>query len=236
MSPFQGFVLHSPSFLGLAPQAICCRTFGTIEQRNFNKRKRGEVLSIFADASGYMRGPQIDCTDHSLVTASTIGEDMGVQLQAEDKLISADGRLTNATGPKPSKAAQLYTASFTARYPEIAAVNPVYAQLSNQIDLLIAAAFIRQQDYYGRVSWDARLLMDESQLPTETLPNSTKVDCAIYVLWKGNRLLCPAGGGVSIQADEALLPKRLIADEQGELSRTRGKVEDGIDAELWRWD
>ncbi len=180
--------------------------------------------------------PNYDCvkvTDDRLAM-EMVGQ--GVQLQAEDKLISTDGRLTNATGPKPSKAAQLYTASFTAKYPEIAAVNPVYAQLRNQIDLLIAAAFIRQQDYYGRVSWDARLLMDESQLPTETLPNPTKVDCAINVLWKGNRLLCPAGGGVSIQADEALLHYRLISDQQGELSRTRSTIKDEFDADLWWWD
>ncbi len=180
--------------------------------------------------------PNYDCvkvTDDRLAM-ELVGQ--GVQLQSQDKLIGADGRLTDAPGPQPSKAAQLYTASFTAKYPEIAAASPVYAQLRNQMDLLIAAAFMRQQDYYGQAGWEAQLLMDESQLPTETLPNPTKVDCAINVLWKGNRLLCPAGGGVSIQADEAIQPGRLVSDKNGELSRVRATVAQELDAERWWWD
>lgn len=160
----------------------------------------------------------------------------GVQLQSQDKLISSDGKLTDAPGPKPSKAAQLYTASFTRKYPQIAAAAPVYAQLRNQVDMLVAAAFIQREDYYGKADWPADLLLDERRLPTETLQNATKVDCAVNVLWKGNRLLCPAGGGVSIQAIEALRQDRLIADEGGQLQATRLEVNGGLEADTWWWD
>jgi len=159
----------------------------------------------------------------------------GVQLQTQAKLISRDGRLSAAPGAKPSKAAQLYTASFTAKYPEIATAAPVYAQLRNQVDMLVAAAFIQQQDYYGRAGWSASLLSDESQLPTETWPTATKVDCAINVFWNDNRLLCPAGGGVSIQAHLALDPVRLIADD-GQLGTRHDTVEEELGADSWWWD
>lgn len=180
--------------------------------------------------------PNYDCVKvtEDRLAMELVGQ--GVQLQSQDKLITTDGRLTDAPGPKPSKAAQRYTASFTAKYPEIAAVSPVYAQLRNQIDLLIAAAFMRQQDYYGQAGWNAKLLLDELQLPTERLPNPTKVDCAINVFWKGNRLLCPAGGGVSIQADEALQQDRLISDRDGELTRARMTIAEELEAERWWWD
>ena len=53
----------------------------------------------------------------------------------------------------PNKASDLFTKSFTANYEEIAAADPVYGQMRNQIDMLIAAAFMQREDLYGRASW-----------------------------------------------------------------------------------
>ena len=64
----------------------------------------------------------------------------GVQLQSEDKVIGPGGKLLNA-GAVRNKASDLFTASFTAKYEGIASRVPVYAQLRNHIDLLVAAAF-----------------------------------------------------------------------------------------------
>ena len=76
-----------------------------------------------------------------------------------------------AAGPKPGKASELFTTSFTKKYPEIAAKSPVYAQMRNMIDVIIAAAFIRQEDYYGRADWTLGVFADEEALPVETLAN-----------------------------------------------------------------
>lgn len=160
----------------------------------------------------------------------------GVQLESQDKLIGRNGSLIDAVGSKPSRAARLYTTSFTDKYAEIAAAAPVYAQLRNQIDMLVAAAFIQRQDYYARADWPADLLLDESSLPTETLQNATKVDCAVNLLWKGNRMLCPAGGGVSIKANEALEQDRLLEDERGQLRMARETVSQGLATPNWWWD
>jgi hypothetical protein len=180
--------------------------------------------------------PNYDCVKvtEDRLAMELVGQ--GVQLQSQDKRIGTDGRLSDALGPKPSKAAQLYTKAFTAKYPEIAAASPVYAQLRNQIDMLVAAAFIRQQDYYGRAAWTADLLMDEASLPTETWPNPTKVDCAVNVFWRGNRLLCPAGGGVSIQADDAIQQGRWLSDKDRELGSTYAAVSQRVAVKNWWWD
>lgn len=167
------------------------------------------------------------------LAAELVGQ--GVQLQAEDKLIGADGSLA-AAGAKPNKASELYTLSFTRKYSEISAASPVYAQLRNMIDLAITAALIRRHDYYAQAEWNAELLHDEARCPIETLPAPKRVNCVVNSLWKGNRLFTPAGGGVSIRPDEALEAENLLPDDQQAVAAARGKVEIPAAAERWWWD
>lgn len=168
------------------------------------------------------------------LAAEFIGQ--GVQLQGEDKLIGADGSLAAAGGPKPGKASELFTLSFTRKYPEIAAASPVYAQLRNVIDLTIAAALIRRHDYYALAGWNAELFRDEASLPTETLPEPKRVPCVVNSLWKGNRLLTPAGGGVFIRPDEALESSNVAADKDGSLARLQSDMLRVPAKDTWWWD
>ena len=57
----------------------------------------------------------------------------------------------------------------------------------------------------------------------------------INALWKGNRLLAPASGGVQIQAEQALDPKLWLPDERETVARTRGKLAPPP-ADRWWWD
>jgi len=162
-----------------------------------------------------------------------VGE--AVQLLAEDKLVGPDGQLAPAAA-KPGKASELFTTAFTRKYPEIASRSPVYAQLRNLIDVLVAAAFIRQQDFYGQTGWNLGIFGDERALPVQTASAAQRVPCVVNSVWKGNRLLSPAGGGVSIRADEALRPNRLLADEDGKLADRYGKTSPPADESRWWWD
>jgi hypothetical protein len=167
------------------------------------------------------------------LAAELVGQ--GVQLQAEDKLIGADGSLA-AAGAKPNKASELYTLSFTRKYPEISQASPVYAQLRTLIDLAITAAIIRRHDYYAQAAWSAELLRDEARYTIETFAAPKQANCVVNSLWKGSRLFTPAGGGVSIRPDEALEPDNLLPDEQQAVAAARGKVELPAAAERWWWD
>jgi hypothetical protein len=166
------------------------------------------------------------------LAAELVGQ--GVQLQAEDKLIGADGSLAVA-GAKPNKASELYTLSFTRKYPEISAASPVYAQLRNLIDLAIAAALIRRHDYYKQSGWQAELLGDEDRYSVETLPAPKRVPCVVNSLWKGSRLFTPAGGGVSIRPDEALEAGNLLADELQSVAAQRAQITRPA-GDIWWWD
>jgi len=159
----------------------------------------------------------------------------GVQLQGEDKLIGADGSLA-ATGAKSGKASELFTTSFTKKYEDISAASPVFAQLRNMIDVIIAAAFIRHEDYYARADWHLGIFGDEEALPVETLSNPRQVPCAVNVLWKGSRLLAPAGGGVSIRPSLALQDGLLLTDDNGLLAKQHEHVLKDPPRDRWWWD
>ena len=168
------------------------------------------------------------------LAAELVGQ--GVQLQAEDKLIGADGSLASAGGGRPNKASELFTVAFTKKYPEIAAASQVYAQLRALIDLAVAAALIRRHDYYGRAGWTAEIWRDERQFSVETLAAPKQVPCVVNSLWKGSRLLTPAGGGISIRPDEALSEENLLPDEKSAVAHERLQLVRPAEAARWWWD
>jgi hypothetical protein len=173
----------------------------------------------------------IRISDDSL-TMELVGQ--GVKLQAEDIRIGPDGALA-AVGEKPGKASQLFCSAFTKKYPDIAAASPVYAQLRNMMDVAIVAAFMRRHDLYSRAGWTADVLRDEGRLACDTLPAPKQVACVVNWQWNGARLLTPAGGGVSIDAEAAFEEQRLLADEQGRLDTQRRQLPRGAD-DRWWWD
>ncbi len=138
-----------------------------------------------------------------------VGE--GVKLIGEDELVGADGR-RQAVGVT-NRASQVFVSTFTKKYPELAARSPIYAQLRNLIDLLVAAAFMQQNDYYGQANWRAEILLDEEKVPVRTFKTPKQVPTAVNSIWKGNRLMTPVGGGVHIEADRALRSDSLLSDE-----------------------
>jgi len=159
----------------------------------------------------------------------------GVVLNAEDKQIATDGRLHN-TGRPINKASELFTLSFTRKYDEISTAAPVFAQLRTAVDMLVVAAYIRQADLYGKSGWDQGVFADEAAFPIETHAAPKKAPCAVNVIWKGSRMLAPAGGGVAIQADKALEPSNLLTDDRGVIARMYKDEGEKRPVEAWWWD
>ena len=154
-----------------------------------------------------------------------------MQLQSEDKVIGPDGSLLNSAA-QPNKASDLFTKSFTDKYEEIAAADPVYAQMRNQIDMLVAAAFLQREDAYATTNWPAEVLQT---LPIAKHPTPKQAPCAANSLWKGNRLLTPAGGGVSIQPHLAFDKDRETADD-GSAAKARAAAVKKVADDVWWWD
>lgn len=178
--------------------------------------------------------PHYDCvkTTADGLAMELVGQ--GVQLQGEDMTLGPDGRLV-VSGLAQNKASKQFTTSFTKKYGEISVRAPVFAQLRNMIDLVVAAAFIRDQDYYSRAEWRQGILAQEAKLPVETLATPKQVMCVVNAVWKDERLLVPAGG-VSILPHLALEASRRVPDKDGKLQTRREKIGEKPPADRWWWD
>ena len=155
----------------------------------------------------------------------------GIQLQTENKNVLSDGTIVDA-GHQPSKATRVFATSFTKRYSEIAAASPVYAQLRQLTDLLIAAAFLREHDWYGTTGWDPNDLVNEQIYPVNTLHQPMTAPVVVNTFWKRNRMFTPAGGGVSIEAEKAI---DAMTEDEG-LDAVRAANRPDNDTAAWWWD
>lgn len=172
------------------------------------------------------------------VAADSLGLELvgdGVKLVGEDQIVAKDG-VRSVVG-KGNKASDLFTTTFTRKYAELAARIPVFAEMRNCIDLAIAAAFIHEQDLYSKAEWNAATFNDESSLSVETHQTPLQVETVCTAIWKGNTLLTPVGGGVTIHPREALKSKNRLADEDGKISEVRESVSlKDLPADRWWWD
>ena len=157
----------------------------------------------------------------------------GVKLVGADEAVLPDGRRMSAD--RADRASKMFTEAFTKKYPDIAARNPVYAQLRNLIDLAVAAAYLQEHDAYGRTQWAAEKFRDEQAYSIEQYPVPAEVETAINAVWRQNRLLTPIGGGVTMQPRIALESPNLLMDEAGTVAKAHGgKL--AIPADRWWWE
>ena len=136
---------------------------------------------------------------------------------------------------KASASAKQYADTFTRKYAEIAARSPVYAQLRTLIDLAVAAAYMQEFDAYGKAGWGAATLVSEQAFPIERLNRPAEVEPVINAVWRGNRLLTPIGGGVTMHPRMALDAPNLLMDEKGQVGAARTAARD-LPAGRWWWD
>ncbi len=176
---------------------------------------------------------QCVCLSDDEMAMELVGD--GVKLIGADEVVGQDGRRN--TADRASRASQAFVTGFTRKYPKLAAQSPVYAQLRNLIDLLVAAAFIQEQDYYGQSGWAMDTFASEAAYAVETGHAPKRVATAVNGLWKGNTLMLPIGGGVTIQAEEALIGDNLLVDEKGLVDEARQKIDiKSLPKDQWWWD
>jgi len=156
----------------------------------------------------------------------------GVKLVGEDELVTDEGQRFAAG--RSNKASAAFVGSFTQKYPQLAERSPVYAELRNLIDLAVTAAFIQEEDLYGKTRWSMPLLGNEAKFAVERYTAPRQVETAVNAIWKGNRLMTPVGGGVSIEAARAL--REAQPDEKGEVARLRKQTPVHLAEGQWWWD
>jgi Protein of unknown function (DUF1598) len=162
-----------------------------------------------------------------------IGE--GVKLVGEAEVVGPNGQRSAAKKGNP--ASQAFVNAFTKAYPQLAERAPVYAQLRNCIDLAVAAAYIRDQDFYSLAKWQPSVFEEESSLPVETLNAPKQVASAVNSMWKGTTLVTPIGGGVQMRPTEAISPSNLLDDEKKTVAKARDEIDlSHLGPDQWWWD
>jgi hypothetical protein len=102
--------------------------------------------------------------------------------------------------------------------------------------MTIAATFIQHNDYFAKAGWDMPILGDETAFPVQTYATPRNVETAVTSVWKGNRLMTPIGGGVTIEALRALDTSNLLTDEDGAVQAAREEIGLELKDGRWWWD
>jgi hypothetical protein len=159
----------------------------------------------------------------------------GVKLVGEDEAVTQHGGRQRAASQ--SGASRKFTRSFTEKYNQLAERAPVYGQLRNCVDLLVAAAFLQQHDLYKQANLALGALGDEGQYAVETYNAPKQVAAAVNSMWKRNRLMTPIGGGVEIRASMAVDSGSILADEDGAVAKAKDAIDlTSLPASQWWWD
>ena len=177
--------------------------------------------------------PNYQCVEISNDRLAMRISGQGVKLGTEEYKTDGQGRLIQLKS-KPLPAAKLYADSFTKKYPEIAAASPVFGQLRNTIDLLIAASFIQRENLLTQTGLDIRMLLDPETIDVESLIAPTRAKSLANVKWDSGTMIAPSGG-VSILASDAFrddMQLQVSPEFRARLSQKKNAEK----RERWWWD
>ena len=153
----------------------------------------------------------------------------GVKCLTEEEVLTASGekRKTGRTETPAHRWAELMTEKFS----ELAAKEPVFAELRNCIDLAIVGALILQEDLTTKAGLPMTLLLDDSQLLIDSYNPPKQVPSQASALKKGRNWLISASGGVQFQ------PWDLIQDPQQSPELTTLRASAVVaEANHWWWN
>lgn len=161
-------------------------------------------------------------------------KERGVQLVGANERVVGGQR--SASG-RVNRASQAFCQEFTEKFTEIEQRVRIYAELRQLIDVSIAAAYIQQQDFYGKLEWQMPVLLDESQVSVETYNAPEQVETAVNAIWRGNTLMTPLGGGVHVEPRLALRSENVEVDTVGANSKAQELAgPQDLQPSQWWWD
>ena len=159
----------------------------------------------------------------------------GVKLIGENEVVVAGQRMAAEGALDPGS--QAFTQSFTKQYPHIAKQALVFAQLRNWIDMLICAAHIQREDFYGQSGWSMEFFGSEEKYPLETFVAPRTVAPVVgQRVVRPNLALTPVGGGIVIDAELALDEENAKLDKDGKIAERQKQITLNLPENAWWWD
>ena len=158
----------------------------------------------------------------------------GVQLVGENEMLSLAGERVAVGGLDPGSRA--FTQSFTRLYPQIAQRALVFAQLRNWIDMLIVAAHIQREDFYGQSGWAMEFFGCEERYRLETFVAPREVEPVVGTRMVGRTLVAPVGGGIVIDAELALDEEHARTETDNRIAEQQQRIALDLPEGVWWWD
>jgi hypothetical protein len=159
----------------------------------------------------------------------------GMQLDGKGVKLVGENELEGTVLGELDRGSRAFTQSFTRLYPEISRQAMVFAQLRNWIDMLICAAHIQREDFYGQSGWSMEFFGNEERYRLETFPAPQAVEPIVAVRVAGNRVITPVGG-VVIDAELALEEDRVRPDTNNRIADQQKQITLNLPEGAWWWD
>jgi hypothetical protein len=152
--------------------------------------------------------------------------------------------VTNAAGQRNDAAVtristQAFAKHFTEKLPQLADKSPVFAELQNLVDLMIAAALIRDEGIAEQVGWSLSVFLDPQRatLPPGNVPRTVPSMANVRRASRG-MILGLVGGGVDIRTTQIIRKVATPADAEGRLTNSHHQATppDSEAEHRWWWD
>ncbi len=153
----------------------------------------------------------------------------GVQAVTEEGFLGRDGAVVSGRG-KEDPLARKWAETMTAKYEELSAALPIFAELRNCIDLAVVAALLLKEDLPGISGCDLSLLMDDTKIQVARYQAPKTVASRASLVRKGQQWIVSVSGGV--QVDSWSVVNRV--ETRPELAKVR-EAAAPVD-ERWWWD
>jgi hypothetical protein len=126
-----------------------------------------------------------------------------------------------------------FAKEFSQKFEALGEVMPVFSQMRNLFDMSIVAAFMQQNDFYGKANWDLGVFADEEKLSTKINNGISQVEPAVNAMWKEGTLVTPIGG-VHISARKLANDPKV--DNTLDASAEKLSAPSDLREDQWWWD
>jgi hypothetical protein len=195
----------------------------------------GAVKSQKMDALRWWLSMKYDAVLHSADRNVFEVQGSAVLCQSENEKISAKGQRIHTGQAEATN--RLFAANFTRHYAELAAKDPVFADLQNIFDLALVAALLTDNRVPDRVGWDLGVFGPGGEYRTAHYQPPKAIQSVVnHRVYNGKDIVVQVAGGVDGQVHRVLEDSSVYREG----SQLAGLAANGRAPQLpegrWWWD
>jgi len=125
--------------------------------------------------------------------------DGSVKCMTEADFVAASGQ-KQVGAAKANPMAKRWADNMTENYDELAAAQPIFAQLRNCMEMAIVAALIAKERLPERAGYSMPALLDPAEVAVDAMPAPRQVDSKVSMVRKRGGWVISASGGVMLNS------------------------------------